>query len=208
MKYKHIVFDVDGTLIDTKNSIIHSLQDVMLQETGRKLREEECYFCLGITGEETLRRLGITDIAGVMERWVAILNRYNGENQVFDGIEELVEHLHTRGYQLGVVTSRASAFYHEDMDTRTIAHCLKTHITADDTQEHKPLAAPLLKYMERTGAKPETVLYVGDSVYDSQCARNAGVDFALAGWGTVDLTIPGNFVADRPDRLEEWIENQ
>lgn len=208
MKYKHIVFDVDGTLLDTEKSNIHSLQKLMLQETGRRLEYEECYFCLGITGEETLRRLGVTDIPEKLKRWLEILDDYMYEDQLFDGIETLLKNLHDRGYQLGVVTSRVNAYYYGDMEKRSIFPYLQTHITADDTQEHKPSAAPLLKYMERTGAKPDTVLYVGDSIYDSQCAQNAGVDFALAGWGTVNPAIPGNFVADQPDVLEKWIENQ
>ena len=61
---------------------------------------------------------------------------------------------------------------------------------ADDTVEHKPASGPLLKYMELSGAEKEEILYIGDSVYDSKCAENAGVDFALAVWGSHTKTTP------------------
>ena len=61
---------------------------------------------------------------------------------------------------------------------------LKTIICADDTREHKPNAAPLLKYVELSKTEHRKVLYIGDSKYDSISAENAGIDFALAVWGS------------------------
>ena len=76
-------------------------------------------------------------------------------------------------------------------------------ICADDTAEHKPEPGPLLKYMERTGAKPSEVLYVGDTVYDMQCARGAGVDFALARWGNPDGRVDADYDEPTPMALLE-----
>lgn len=57
-------------------------------------------------------------------------------------------------------------------------------ILVEDTTEHKPAPAPMLEYLRRTGANPGNVVYVGDTVYDEQCATSAGVSFARAAWGS------------------------
>lgn len=57
-------------------------------------------------------------------------------------------------------------------------------ILVEDTTEHKPAPAPMLEYLRRTGANPNSVIYVGDTVYDEQCATSAGVNFARAAWGS------------------------
>ena len=69
--------------------------------------------------------------------------------------------------------------------------------------QEKPEPGPLLKYMERTGAKPSEVLYVGDTVYDMQCARGAGVDFALARWGNPDGRVDADYDEPTPMALLE-----
>lgn len=57
-------------------------------------------------------------------------------------------------------------------------------ILIEDTTEHKPAPAPMLEYLRRAGANPGNVVYVGDTVYDEQCATSAGVSFARAAWGS------------------------
>lgn len=74
-------------------------------------------------------------------------------------------------------------------------------VCADATQEHKPTAAPLLKYLELSGTDRNQILYVGDSRYDRECARNAGVDFALAGWGSHLTDIDPEYRPDEPMEL-------
>ena len=62
MRYKEIVFDVDGTLIDTEYAVLHSLQDTVCQFTGETPEIESLTFALGITGEDALLRLQIADV--------------------------------------------------------------------------------------------------------------------------------------------------
>ena len=185
MAYKHIVFDVDGTLVDTEDTTIGSLQDTMLALTGKKPEREELRFALGITGEDVLRRLGIPDVKGGMAVWLEQLTRYQGRNRLYPGIPELLETLRRQGYHLGVATSRTRLLYDAEIPGLGIAGYMGQVICAEDSVTHKPEAGPLETYTQRTGAAPEEVLYIGDSVYDMLCARNAGTGFLLAGWGAL-----------------------
>lgn len=184
MDYKHIVFDVDGTLVDTEDTTIGSLQDALLILTGKKPSREELHFALGITGEDVLRRLGL-DVETGMQVWLAQLTHYEGCNRLYPGIQELLRTLQQQGCRLGVATSRTHLLYDAEIPGLGIAGYFGEVICAEDSQTHKPEAGPLEAYMQRTGAAPEEVLYIGDSVYDMLCARNAGTGFLLAGWGAL-----------------------
>ena len=72
--YDYIVFDVDGTLLDTEYSIIKSLQRLVFQIQGRTIREEELQFVLGITGSDALTQLGIEDTKENFDIWNAWMN--------------------------------------------------------------------------------------------------------------------------------------
>ena len=65
MKYDAVIFDVDGTLIDTENTILLSLQHMLLRMTGKMYRPEELYFALGIPGARALELLELEDVAGL-----------------------------------------------------------------------------------------------------------------------------------------------
>ena len=184
MDYKHIVFDVDGTLVDTEDTTIGSLQDALLILTGKKPSREELHFALGITGEDVLRRLGL-DVETGMQVWLAQLTHYEGCNRLYPGIQELLRTLQQQGCRLGVATSRTHLLYDAEIPGLGIAGYFGEVICAEDSQTHKPEAGPLEAYMQRTGAAPEEVLYIGDSVYDMLCAKNAGTGFLLAGWGAL-----------------------
>lgn len=67
MKYKHIVFDIDGTLIDTEYDVIHSLQEIIRALSGREISCSELKFVLGITGIDALKKLEIKDISHAVE---------------------------------------------------------------------------------------------------------------------------------------------
>ena len=97
MKYRQIVFDIDGTLIDSEQPILHSLQEVLLHVTGRKYPLEDLTFCFGITGEDTLKRLDIQDIPAAMELWFDILRQHENEMVLYGEIEELITHLKKAG---------------------------------------------------------------------------------------------------------------
>lgn len=201
MKYKHIVFDIDGTLIDTEYAILHSLQETIRALSGREIPCSELKFALGITGTDALEKLEIKDISYAIELWNKNMCKYTDTMKVFDGITGLLKKLLSLDYEIGIVTSKTREEFAHDFCLSEISHYFKTIICADDTQEHKPNAAPLLKYMELAKTDHSKVLYIGDSKYDSKCAENAGIDFALAVWGSHSNHIKADYFLERPADL-------
>ncbi|MCM1135707.1 MAG: HAD family hydrolase [Clostridium sp.] len=198
MKYKQIVFDIDGTLLNSEDAILHALQDTLLRVTGKKVPLEELTFCFGITGEDTLRQLQIEDIPSTMQLWFDILQQYEHTLSIYEGIEELLETLSKAGCGLGIITSKPRVLFLHDFCQFSVSSYFHTVVCADDTQRHKPTAEPLLKYMDLSKTNKTEILYIGDSIYDSQCAQNAGVDFALAVWGSHTDKTPANYYPKKP----------
>lgn len=204
MKYKHIVFDVDGTLLDTEKAVLSSFQDVLYEVRGKRVPVEELRFALGITGEDALKQIEMDNPIVVLRRWEELLRQYADTVSVYDGIAELAAALTEGGCRLGIVTSRTRAEFDHDFGEFDIDRYFGVTVCADDTTQHKPAADPLLKYMELTGAGREEVLYIGDSVYDSKCAENAGVDFALAVWGSHTEKTRADYYLRQPMELLKY----
>lgn len=204
MRYSHIVFDVDGTLIDTFYSNMQSLQDTLQELTGEARPLEELGRFFGIPGMETARQLGLSDPAGAVALWEENLRRYRHTDRVYDGVPELLEALRQAGRSLGIVTSRTRAEFDADVSALPIARYFRTVVTASDTVRHKPYPDPLLEYICRTGCEKEQVLFIGDSAYDMQCAAAAGAASGLAGWGAAALQ-PCTHVFRTPADAAEWL---
>ena len=155
----------------------------MCHFTGKTPEIASLTFALGITGEDALLRLRITDVDNALTYWEHALETYHQSIRVFDGIERLLCGLTARGYNLGIVTSKTRAEYETDFACFDIARHFNRVVCADDSVNHKPDPEPLLKYMEKAKCSETELLYIGDSIYDRQCAESASCAFAFALWG-------------------------
>ena len=199
-KYKHILFDIDGTLIDTEEAILQSLQDTVREMLHKDIGKQELKFALGIPGSVTLRKLGITDTERANDRWNEDLLKYKSRIRLFDGIPELLDSLKMKGCKLGIVTSKTRHEYTADFAAPfALSGYFSTVICVEDTPRPKPYPDPLLAYLYASDANAADTLYIGDTLYDCQCAQNAGVDFGLAAWGNAAVQeIPADYIFKRP----------
>ena len=181
--YSNIVFDVDGTLIDTEDASLLSLRDLVLEVLKIDMPLEDLLFSQGIPSREALDILGIelSEKTGIL--WQGYYSKYITNDLLFEGIAETLEQLRIIECPLGIITSRSNSEYQKDFAPLGLSHYFQYVICANDTKKHKPDPEPMLKYLELSGADPSKVLYIGDTQYDMECATGAGVDFALALWG-------------------------
>lgn len=200
--YQFIIFDIDGTLIDTEYTTLHSLQRAASESLGRPVRIEELRFSFGIPGRDALAALNVPDIEECLARWTGYFNELRAHNILYPGVIETLMALRLRGVLLGVATSRLQSELNPEFAAMGLAPLIDVVVNADDTTEHKPNPAPILKALEWAGLhSPKGALYVGDTPHDCSAAHGAGVPFALASWGAHDMSIPAEHVLQSLEEL-------
>jgi phosphoglycolate phosphatase-like HAD superfamily hydrolase len=206
--YKHIIFDVDGTLIDTEKVVIDAYQAMIFKKHGRYFTEEEMIKGYGVPTRQTLAIYGFTDIdQAVSEYYNKYLIEGYSKCSPFAGVIETLDWLKENKYFLGVVTSRTQNEINIDPCLQGFISRFGSVVSSDDTALHKPNPDPLLKAMEKMHAIPENTLYIGDTFFDRQCAKNAGVKFALALWGSNNAeNIDADYFLKKPKEILQVVQ--
>ena len=205
--YNWIIFDIDGTILDTETAVLASLQKLVLEELNKNLSFEELRFAFGIPGEAALSQLGMPDPIEANAKW----DRYFQEDihlvKVFDDIENTLIELKRMGVSTGIVTSKTKEELISDFTPFGLTDYFQLVVCADDTEKHKPDPEPILKFIEMSGGQKSGMIYIGDTKYDKDCAFGAGIDFALALWGAESAAgINPTYILENPRQLLELIQ--
>ena len=179
-----VLFDFDGTLVNTNDVIIASWQHTYMYYLGREESLEKITACCGepllLTMEREFPEVDPRESAEVYRNF----QKENADElvKIFPGIKELLESLKTDGFRMGVVTSRTRESAQRYMDMFGIGDYFEEMVSCDDTDIHKPNPEPILLCLKKMGITAEEALMVGDSPFDIKCANNAGVKSVLVGW--------------------------
>lgn len=189
-KYKHLLFDVDGTLVDTYFANMDGLVELFNRHVPNHTKTMDDFaFVFGIPGRDGLRALGFEEerIPKLLEEWVELVVERSDKCRIFDNIIPVLSCLKDYGMKMAVVTSRTRQ---ESLGgplggylPEPVRPYIQTAVCAGDTPRPKPYPDPILHYMEMTGATRDEILFIGDAPTDLKAADAAGVDFALALWG-------------------------
>ena len=185
---KAILFDYDGTLMDTNDLIIASWQHMAKTFIGHELESEEMLSTFGKPledcMEETRVRYGLScskyDMCDVYRAYQK--DHLKEQRHPFPGTREMLEGLKAKGVKLGIVTSRFNASTEEGLRYFDLWDYFDGMVGADDTSIHKPNPEPALLCCEKLGVDPKECLMVGDSVFDLQCGHRAGNDACFVKW--------------------------
>lgn len=200
---KYILFDFDGTLVNTNDVILASWQHTYRHYLGHEMPVDHITSCFGEPLLLTMER----EFPGVNPQESAdVYRQFQLENAdklvtIFPGIKELLADLKAAGYVLGIVTSRTRESALRYMDMFGITSYFSDLVTCDDTTVHKPNPEPILLAMSKLGASAEESIMIGDSPFDIKCANNAGVDSVMVNWR---ITCDETSVIDDA-KVDYWI---
>lgn len=183
---KCVLFDVDGTLIDTKEATIEALRLTMKKLFNKEYGREELNFAIGLPGKHTLHRLGIENIDDTLRAWGEQIQEFSNKVRLYPQIEEVLCVLKDKKIKLGIVTSRYDFEVAEDIVLNKILHHFDVIVTYNESLKPKPYPDQLLKALNEFNIDPDDAVYVGDTPYDYECAKGADVDFIMANWGEAD----------------------
>ena len=205
-KYKCIIFDLDGTMLDTEKMNMIPLQRVIKEELNKDVSYESLLKYMAYPGRKTLEYLGIKDIERVYDKWVRYVNEFEDGAQLYDGFDNIVKSLDSKGILCGIASSKTRKQYEIDFHKTGLHKYMKSVILADDTENHKPHPEPLLRVTENLDIDPKECIYIGDTISDYKATKAAGMDFGLALWGARDITeINADYEFKNPEDILELV---
>jgi pyrophosphatase PpaX len=203
-----VLFDFDGTIMDTADVIIGSWQHTFMKFEGKERPVEEIVKTFGEILSFTMSKvLPHVDTKEAIETYRSYHRDNFGERiSVFEGVPELLIELKKRNLKIGLVTSRLSGTTWEGLRQYGLAEYFDVVVSCDDTDKHKPDPTPVYIALERLGSKPQNAVMLGDTMFDILCARNAGVTSVLVGWH-VAMSPEDINGSDGPDYIIEKAED-
>ena len=184
--YQAVLYDIDGTLLNTINMNMYPLIRIIKEELGEDWALKDVIKFMAYPGMKTMEELGIQNPQQVYQRWVRYVNEYEEGATPYPGMVDTLDRLQQLGVRQAVVSSKMRAQYQIDMVGNGLDKYMETAVLEEDTQLHKPHPAPLLECLRRMDLEPSQVLYVGDTPSDGQAAQAAGMDFGYAKWNGLD----------------------
>jgi pyrophosphatase PpaX len=184
LRYRTILFDLDGTLIDSIELILASHRYATLEVLGASPPDDVLRRGIGIPLLTQMRSIDEprADELVTAFRW---FNRRNHDELLrpYEGLLELCTRLRDEGAVLGVVTSKLLLVVELAFARIDFAPLLDVVVTSDQTELHKPHPEPIHEALRRLGRDTTGACYVGDSPYDLQAGIAAGVDAIGVSWG-------------------------
>ncbi len=207
-----VLFDLDGTLIDSIRLIIDSYHHTLATH-GLPPRSDDEW----LAGIGTPLTVQFSQWAKNPERMVELVATYREYNlahhdsrvSAYPGVVEVIHLLKKRELRLGVVTSKNVAGARRGLRLIGIEETMEVVVGADDVQNPKPHPEPIHLAMDRLGVTAESTIYVGDSLHDMHSGRAAGVRTGAVLWGPfgrehLDPAGP-DYWLERPEQIVELL---
>ncbi|MDM8224821.1 HAD hydrolase-like protein [Parasutterella secunda] len=212
-----VLFDLDGTLVDSAPDLCASLNRIRRSENLAPLPYNVLREYAG-SGARGLLKIGF-DITDQDPRFPELKERFLSDYQnhcaekvcCFDGIEQTLEEIEQAGWQWGVVTNKFSNFTIPIMKKLGLYDRACVIISGDETGKLKPHPDNMLVALNKMRALPQETPYVGDDIRDSKVAQTLGMPFAAATWGYLRQDFPidewhTHLIAHHPQELIGWLK--
>ncbi|HVM57228.1 MAG TPA: HAD-IA family hydrolase [Gaiellaceae bacterium] len=205
MRFPVVLFDLDGTVVDSGAIILASMRHATREVLGREYADDELMRAVGGPGlEAQMAALAPDRVDELVSAYRAHNEPLHDELEACRGMLDALEQLHDEGRRLGVVTAKRRSTVELAFARVPIEHLFETVVGGDETERHKPDPQPLLLAAERLHAEPAETAYVGDSPFDMRAAKAAGMHAIGVTWGRIHGRE--RLEAEEPDAIVDTAE--
>lgn len=212
MSITTVMFDFDGTLVNTNNLIVKSFQHTYRTYTGEEIDRSEFERYFGEPLAISMAwRFGKERQREAMDIYRSFhTGRFERLIDIFPGMDDLLKRLKKQGYKTALVTSRLRETAMLGIEKFHLMDWLDTIVTMDRLTRHKPDPEAIQLALEELGASAEEAMMIGDSKYDILCARNAGCRSILVDWSVMEekerAQIAPDYIAKSAREIEEIVK--
>jgi pyrophosphatase PpaX len=200
-----VLFDLDGTVIDSAAIILASMRHAAEEVLGAAPPDAELMAAVGGPGlEAQMRALAPDRVDELVSVYRAHNEPLHDELTCCAGIDEVLVRLKDEGRRLAIVTAKRRATVELAFARVPVGHLFETVVGGDETERHKPDPEPLLLACERLDVSPSTVAYVGDAPFDVAAAKAADVFAVGVTWGGIHARE--RLEAEAPDAIVDTPE--
>lgn len=202
VRYPVVLFDLDGTLVDSAGVILASFHHATETVLQRRFPDEQILAQVGGSNLEAQMTLLAPD---KVDELVRVYRAHNDPSYskmaCFDGMVDVLAQLKGEGRRLGVVSAKRRPTVERVFDGAGIGKYFDVVVGSDATERHKPHPDPLLKALEELDAREEDTAYVGDSPFDMAAAKAANVFAVAVAWGGIHRVEDADVLVESPGDL-------
>ena len=186
MRYPVVLFDLDGTVIDSGAIILASMKHAAETVLGTTPPDHELMATVGGPGlEAQMHALDPQRVDELVRVYRAHNEPLHDELACCPGMDDVLVRLREEGRRLGIVTAKRRVTVDLAFANVAIGHLFDVVVGGDETERHKPDPQPLQLALARLGADPDETAYVGDSPFDVRAAKAAGIHAIAVTWGRI-----------------------
>ena len=186
VRYPTVLFDLDGTLIDSGAIILASFRHATQTVLRREIPDAELAALVGGSNiHDQMRSIDATQVDELVRVYREHNEPLHDELEAFEGIEHVLVQLKREGRRLGIVTAKRRKTVELAFAVLPLERHFDVVVTSDMTERHKPDPEPVLTALERLGVEPADAAFVGDSPFDVASGKAAGVFTVAVAWGNI-----------------------
>lgn len=183
MHYKGLLFDFDGTLLDTNELIMETFYHVLSPKFPGKYKKEDMAQFIGLSLKETFTAIDPQNAETLIKEYIT-WNRTHHDELVseFDGVVEVLKQLKRAGLKLAIVSTKRREAILTGLHVLGVEELFDVIISNDEVEHTKPHPEPVLLALQELGLQKHEVIMIGDNYHDIEGGQNAGVHTAGVAW--------------------------
>jgi len=205
MRFPVVLFDLDGTVIDSGAIILASMRHAAKEVLGAEPSDELLMAAVGGPGlEAQMQALAPDHVDELVTVYRAHNEPLHEELVCCAGVQDVLVRLREEGRRLGIVTAKRRVTVELAFAVLPLRDLFETVVGGDETERHKPDPEPLLVAAGRLGVDPGDCAYVGDSPFDIRASKAAGMNAVAVTWGGIHDRA--KLEAEAPDAIVDRAE--